>query len=113
MTPPRRETTDDNGRNFIGITSLLPKPSSSMLSYRAKRINKFTSVNLKGTLRQPAQRDFSLRCFSFNRFAHSNRRLLCSTRSGVTCHSSAAAKQRFPELNHKDAVLLGIECQWQ
>jgi hypothetical protein len=48
MTPPRWETTDDNGCNFIGITSLLPKPNAYMLSYRAKRINKFTSVNLVG-----------------------------------------------------------------
>ena len=51
MAPPRWETTDDNGCNFIGITSLVPKPSAYMLSHRAKRINKFTTVNLMGTLR--------------------------------------------------------------
>ncbi len=31
--------------------------------------------------------DCSLSRSVFNRFAHSNRRLLCSSRSGVTCHS--------------------------
>lgn len=56
MTPPRWDVTDDNGRNFIRDSSLLPKPSAYMLSYRAKRINKFSSVNLMGTLRQPLSR---------------------------------------------------------
>lgn len=45
-TPPRQETTDKR-RNFTGITSTAPDQTSSMVSYRAKGINKFTSVNLR------------------------------------------------------------------
>lgn len=37
----------------------------------------------------------------FNKFAYGNQKLACRSHSGVTCHSSAAAKQRFlkPKLN--------------
>ncbi len=38
-------------------------------------------------------------CFAFNRFAHGNRRLLCSTHSGVTCHPySRCRRQRAFDL---------------
>jgi hypothetical protein len=45
-SPPRQETTNDHhqGRNF---TTTAPVTSSSMLSYQAKGINKFTFVNLR------------------------------------------------------------------
>jgi hypothetical protein len=60
--------------------------SPSMVSYRAKGINKFTPVNLRLLGQQPARRDFSLSRSRFNKFTNSNLRLLRSTRSGVTCH---------------------------
>jgi hypothetical protein len=43
-----------------------------MVSYSAKGINRFTSVNLPVAWRQPDQQDFSLAGSRFNRFTHSN-----------------------------------------
>ena len=60
-------------RNFTGITSLLPKPLSSMLSYCAKGINKFTAVNRVGAFWRPANCECQLSCSAFNKFTHSNR----------------------------------------
>ncbi len=39
--------------------------------------------------------------FVFNKSTHSYLRSTCSTHSGVTCHPSAAAKQRFSKTQTK------------
>jgi len=62
--------------------------SSSMVSYRAKGINKFTFVNLAVSLQQPDRKDFLLAASFSAGSPTATARLLCSTRSGVTCHPS-------------------------
>lgn len=94
MTPPRWETTGDSGRNFIGITSLLPKPSSPILSYRAKGINKFTTVNLRLPDSNRARGILLLAALVSTSSPLATARLLCSTRSGVTCLPSTRRRRR-------------------
>ena len=65
-----------------------------MVSYSAKGINKFTAVNLLLPGRNRQNCECQLSCSAFNRFTHSNRRLLCSTHSGVTCHPYTRRRRR-------------------
>ncbi len=89
-SPPREETTDHNRGRYC--TRELPhcwNQVPPMVSYSAKGINRFTAVNLPAARWQPDQRDFSLAGSRFNRFTHSNRRLLRSSQVGVSCLSLA------------------------
>jgi len=64
-----------------------------MVSYSAKGIDKFTAVNLSAAGRQQDQRDFSLAGSRFNRFTHSNCRLLRISQVGVSCLTIANRSQ--------------------
>lgn len=67
--------------------------SASMVSYRAKGINKFTFVNLAVSRQQPDRKDFPLAASFSAGSPPATARLLCSSRSGVTCHPSTPRAQ--------------------
>ena len=69
--------------------------SSSMVSYRAKGINKFTFVNLAVALQQPDRKDFLLAASFSAGSPTATARLLCSAHSGVTCHPSTPCEARL------------------
>src|SRR5208282_6382218 len=52
------------------------------------------------------RQDFSSSCSAFNRFAHGNRRLPCSTLSGVECHphTPCAARPDFDFGSYRPAT---------
>jgi hypothetical protein len=57
-----------------------------MVSYRAKGINKFTAVNLRLLDSNRIGRIFLLAALVSTSSPTATARLLCSSRSGVTCH---------------------------
>jgi len=68
--------------------------SSPMVSYRAKAINKFTPVNLRLPDSNRREGIFLLAALVSTGSPPATARLLCSTRSGVTCHPSSRRRRR-------------------
>jgi len=65
-----------------------------MVSYPAKGINKFTFVNLAVALQQPDGGIVSLAALLSTGSRTATARLLCSTRSGVTCHPYSRCRRQ-------------------
>ena len=68
--------------------------SSSMVSYRAKGINKFTPVNLRLPDSNRREGIFLLAALVSTGSPPATARLLCSTRSGVECHYFTRRRRR-------------------